>query len=425
MFIKFRLKNYRSFKYETEFSMVADSIKEHPGNTCDAKKGIKTLKSSVIYGANGSGKSNLLNALMVFKRFVIHSVEVSLGESNNGLDRFQLDDISMKSPCGFEVTFLYEDIIYRYGFSADDLKIHEEWLFYTPKKSEVELFKRDGQTIKVNPKWFSEGIGNTEKTRENVLFLSLMATLNGEVSKSVVNWFSKLNIISGLNDDNYSQFTKGKMKNEASYRKKALAFMQSIGLGIKDILVQEKSIDLPPSIPERIRNSIIEQERTHIELIKSKYSESGDIIGDVAMSIKSESEGTQKLFYLLGPVYDTLQEGKVLIIDEFDARLHPLMTITLIGLFNSSKTNLKGAQLVFATHDTNLLSNKLFRRDQVWFVEQDQYSSSHIYSLSDFKTRDGKKIRNDNKYEKNYIQGLFGAIPYINEEELSSFFSNE
>ncbi len=130
-----------------------------------------------------------------------------------------------------------------------------------------------------------------------------------------------------------------------------------------------------------------------------------------------ESEGTKKIIDLSGPVYDTLLAGKILIIDELDAKLHPLLTIQLIKLFHDPELNQKNAQLFFATHDTNLLSSDLFRRDQIWFTEKDETEQTYLYSLNDFKLPDGSKVRNDGNYERNYIKGRYGAIPFITYSE--------
>lgn len=185
-------------------------------------------------------------------------------------------------------------------------------------------------------------------------------------------------------------------------------------LGIDDIQIEEFKLtddSLPKNMPDDLRTAILKNTITDkfaVKTIHKKFDKEGKQTALEIFDIDShESEGTKKLFSLAGPLMDTLKNGRILFIDEFDARLHPLITYEIIRLFNSNKTNPKNAQIIFATHDTNLLSNKLFRRDQIWFAEKDKGGATHLYSLAEYK------VRNDASFENDYIQGKYGAIPFI------------
>jgi hypothetical protein len=190
-------------------------------------------------------------------------------------------------------------------------------------------------------------------------------------------------------------------------------------LNIDDIEVEKKKIsesDFPPDTPEEIKSLVLNSstEASVINTSHKVFDEKGSFksyeIFDLA---KNESEGTQKLFFLAGPIINTLEEGKVLVCDEFDARLHPLITREIVKLFNSNDSNCHNAQLLIMTHDTNLLTKKLFRRDQIWFAEKTEDKGTSLYSLAEYR------VRNDASYENDYIQGKYGAIPFIgNVEEL-------
>ena len=260
-----------------------------------------------------------------------------------------------------------------------------------------------------------------EQTNDNRLFISLVAQLGGKISKNIVGWFRSYNIISGINEEGYTNFTlKEFLKNDTNSQY-AKDFFNRLQLGFNDIYIKELEINkelLPKEMPSKLKEKLLKDfigAKTIMPFtIHNKYSESGKIIGSVDFNLEeNESEGTKKLFKISGPIFDTLKEGRVLIIDELDAKMHPLITIEIINLFNSPITNPNNAQLLFATHDTNLLSSNLFRRDQIWFAEKDDKEQTDLYSLLEFKLPDNSTVRNDVNYEKNYIKGRFGAIPYI------------
>jgi hypothetical protein len=226
-------------------------------------------------------------------------------------------------------------------------------------------------------------------------------------------------MISGLNDENYGRFTIAKFTDDLSYRTEIINLVRNSDVGINDLVVKKANIQdpgvLPTDMPQELKNLIFKglkdidsEEVLSFKGVHLKKCENGEV-GEVQFDLDEESEGTKKLFYLSGPIIDTLRNGKVLVIDEIEARLHTLLTRKLIGLFDSKETNPNNAQLIFATHDTNLLTNKIFRRDQLWFVEKDEEGASHLYSLAELK------IRNDASFGQDYLLGKYGAIPILGE----------
>ena len=281
------------------------------------------------------------------------------------------------------------------------------------------LFTRNENGIGVDEK-FAEGQGKEEMTTDNKLFLSLVANFNGKISYSVMNWFQHFNIISGINDEDFKLFSINYLTKDSPEAAKANNFLGNMDLGFSSLKKIELNFEetLPPDFPEDLRKDLLKKYPNS----KTPFLKSGHIVHlndgtsiEQFFSVEEmESEGTKKILNMSGPIMDTLTNGYTLVIDELDAKLHPLLTRKIIETFNSPETNPNKAQLIFATHDTNLLSNKILRRDQIWFTEKDRNDeSTDIYPLSDIREQNGDKIRRDRIYEKDYINGKYGAIPYL------------
>lgn len=426
MIIEFKVENFLSFKDLTTLSMVTvKSFKEHKDThtfTIDNK--LSLLKSAVIYGNNASGKSNLLEAMEFMKQIILNSFRDALLENSDRkfpLEKFALNSKSEQESTFFEVSFFNNGTKYRYGFEIDYDKVVAEWLYHTTSK-EVYLFKRDLQNIEVNKSGFKEGLGKEEDVKENVLFLSVLATLGKETSSSIVEWFKKFNIINGIHDRGHKRYTIDKLKSDKNFFNWVLHFIKY--LEISNLTTTEEDvneIDIE-TLREKAKDEEIINLFTSIHKIQSKqpkrdqlityhrkYDENNVLVDTIPFNFdKQESEGTKKLLYLLGPWYDTLKNGKVLIIDELDSRLHSHLTLRLIDFFH--KCNVNQAQLICAVHDISLLNKETFRRDQIWFVEKNQFGASELISLADFKT---DTVRNKSAFDKNYIEGKYGAIPYF------------
>lgn len=423
MLVNFTVSNFRSFERVATFSMVAANItaknKELDIENVFNVNGISLLKSAGIYGANASGKSNLLKAFSFMQNFVLRST-IASSEDNIDVDPFLLSTETEKAPSLFEVVFLIDDIRYRYGFEVDKERVHCEWLYRTVKR-ETELFWREDSRIELRS-GFKEGKGLEKRTRPNALFLSVADQWNGEIAGQIVKWFKEVAVISGLEDRAYLGFTVDKVVENDSIGHKIKEFVSRIDVGISSITAEKRKADIGllsllqqvDDIPGDVKSELSDGE-WFTPIVKTKhyrYSKSKEKVDQIEFDLdEHESEGTKKAFSLAGPLLHTLQEGGVLIVDEFDARMHPLLTRSIIELFNSSHANPKNAQLIFVTHDINLLSNKLFRRDQIWFTEKDRYGATHLFSLVEYKMP--QSVRNDASFESDYMIGKYGAIPYI------------
>jgi len=418
MLIEFTVGNYRSFREPVTLSMEAAKINsEDPevdrNNLIHCEGHQDLLTSAAIYGANASGKSNLIQAMAFMRGFVTSSARESQAGDPISVSSFRLNTGYVKRPSFFEIIFTMERQLYRYGFEVNQELVTREWLYTTPTIREAALFTREGSIIIHNKRSFREGRNLADKTRPNALFLSVVAQFNGEIATKIIKWFRTVNIISGLEDVGYRSFTVSQYLDNMSYRDQIQKLICSLDVGIEKIAIEKVAsdkVEFPKEMPEELKKLLIDSpgEFVSVNTEHTVFDEMGQATGFVSFDLEDEeSEGTQKLFSLSGPIIDTLQNGEILFVDEMEARLHPLLTQKLVGLFNSIDTNPKRAQIIFTTHDTNLLDKDLFRRDQIWFVEKDSTAASHLYSLAEFK------IRNDKQYERNYLRGKFGAIPYL------------
>lgn len=412
MLLSFSVGNFRSFNEKKTLSLQATSIKEH-SDYLWKESSKKILPVITIYGANSSGKSNLLLAFAEMTQIILKS---SSSNSSNKLntDTFALSVENNDKPTFFEASFSINETFFRYGFEYTKDQIQKEWLYKMVEKKEKPLFLRNTKGIGVDEVLFPEGKDKESYTPENRLFLSVVDQLNGQISKSIIKWFYELNVISGIHDEKYKRISidllNGKNNNDF------LNFVDKFDLGFSSLQVSERQIEInfPSNIPDEIKERILAQERRVLKSGHYVSTESGEKEERFFSLDKMESEGTKKIINIAGPIYDTLDKGRILVIDELDAKLHPLLTKYIIDLFNSKETNKNRAQLIFATHDTNLLSNKIMRRDQIWFAEKEPIdNSTDIYPLSELREQDGTKIREDRSFEKDYINGKYGAIPFL------------
>lgn len=431
MLIEFNVENFLSFKDLTTFSMVAaKSFKEHKdSHTIEIGNNLTLLKSAVIYGNNASGKSNFLEAMAFMRASVLNSFRDALIGNNERkfpLEKYALSSKSEKETSFFEISFIQNNIKYRYGFELDYDKVVAEWLYHTTSK-EVYLFKRDLQKIEINKSTFKEALGKEDDVKENVLFLSFLAYhQKSEISNNVVSWLRNFNFITGIHDRLHKRYTIDKLKSDKGFFNWVLHFIKYLEISNLSTTEEEvNDVDLQ-TLREKEKDEEIINLLTSIQKIQSKqskrdqlityhrkYDENNVLIDTVPFNFdQQESEGTKKLLYLLGPWYDTLQNGKVLIIDELDSRLHSHLTLRLIDFFHHF--NRSAAQLICAVHDISLLNKETFRRDQIWFVEKNQFGASELFSLADFKT---EKVRNKSAFDKNYLEGKYGAIPYFDIDE--------
>ena len=416
MLIEFSVGNFLSIKDRQTLRLDASSISEHKDQLIDAGR-YQLLRSAVIYGANASGKSNVLKAMAAMRQIVWTSAEQS-STAEIKVEPFLLSTETENAPSYFEVLFIIDTVRYRYGFEADKVAIRAEWLYVAKKRQEMPLFLRENDSIEVF-KEFKEGKGLEEKTRDNALFLSVCDQFNGQLAKKILRWFVNFNTISGLSHQALRKFTF-RMLAENRENQILINFLNQFNLGFTLIKIEKEilrgdgystslELDQSKSFEDADNEGI-----TVAKIMRQKFDVDGEPVNSVDFDLgRNESSGTNKMFDLLGPIFDTLEHGKALIVDELDAKLHPLMTQAIIRLFNDPALNHNNAQLIFATHDTNLLTDGGFRRDQIYFTEKDRYGATCLYSLVEYQEDNGDKVRKDRSFEKDYIQGRYGAIPFI------------
>lgn len=423
MLIEFTVGNFRSFKEPETFSMVAASLtspdpKLDTENVIPVDKGLELLTSAALYGRNSSGKSNLLAALGFMREIVLNSSKDTQATDAIPTEQFRLSTETREQPSLFEVAFIAAGQRYRYGFEVDTRRVVSEWLFTVPTIREATLFQREGEEINV-PSRFKEGRGLQERTRPNALFLSVVAQFNGSIATRIINWMRDLTIF-GLNDWTFTYSLD--IMEFAGLRDQVVELVRKLDMDIDGIDVDEDKIN--PWYP---LNS--DKGRPHLHQWKEPdnwravtashkvYNGHNDVVSTESFNFaEHESEGSRKIFAMAGPLVLALERGYTFCIDEIDIKLHPLLTRALISLFNSKETNPKGAQLIFTTHDANLLDNRLLRRDQIWFVEKDRYGASHLVSLAEYR------VRKEASFEKDYLQGRYGGIPSLG--DLSHLFED-
>ncbi len=416
MLVEFSVGNFKSFKEVATFSMVAANLKSKnkqldTDNVFKYKNNMDLVKTAAIYGSNASGKSNFIRAFVFMRNFIINSSKETQATEYIEVENFKLCSSTENKESFFETIFVIDGIRYRYGFELDTRAIKAEWL-YRAKIRETKLFFRKKNEFDLSGT-FEEGKGLETKTRENALFLSVCAQWNGELAKLLLKWFKNCGVISGLNDIGYRPFTE-RQTEKPEYKDKILRFIKDFDFGISELKIEKHSVtpeSFPKDFPKEIKRIILDTgggEKTTIATTHKKYNEKNEHIGEVSFDLdQNESDGTKKAFAFSGPLIDVLEKGLVLFVDELDARFHPIITQAIIGMFHNKEINSKNAQLIFVTHDTNLLDNSFFRRDQVWFMEKNKYGATDLYSLVDFK------VRNDASFEKDYISGKYGAIPFL------------
>ena len=416
MINKFSFDNVLSFKEPQELSMIASAKKERlfddSQNYVENTKDIKTLSTAVLYGANASGKSNLIKALQHFRNFIVTGNK-NLDRLEFAIPNFQLDAEKAKMPAQFEIECFWKDKSYRYGFSVLHSGVEEEWL-YVKEKRESEVFYRKKQnfTIPAKNKILNE-LTSKKMVHSKAFLVTIGAQFNDASCAGFLEWIYHFNIISGIDDRFYKAYTVKRMKESKEFSQKVVELIKFADFGIEDISIN--------SIPgQNIKftvggNSAVEVEPSSMDDLMSKRfvinSKGHPELKEFHFGL-FESEGTQKFAHIAGPILNVLETGSVLVIDELDTKLHPELTERLVLLFHNKEINKNHAQLIFTSHNTNLLDAKIFRRDQIFFVEKDSFGASHLYSLADFK-KDGKSTRNDENIELNYLKGKYSALPFL------------
>lgn len=416
MLIQFTTGNYLSFKEKATLSMVKSSLHELPDNTIRLSDDIELLKGAVIYGANASGKSNFIKALAFMRFFTLFSFIAYEAEEEIGVSCFLLNEETRTRPSIFEIVFVIENDTYRYGYEVNTEKVLKEWLFKVGKTKEEPLFKRDVSEYIVYEQ-FAEGTGLEDRTRKNCLFLSVVAQFNGVISGKIIKWFKNIRISGGRDYKMFLDRTISRLEEDGRLKDDVAKFISIADTGVENFEIETKKSlsQVAASVPRPERKEL---KKTLIYFIHKVLSFDNKTSETMRLDFNSsESEGTRKMFALSVPIIDALRNGELLVVDELENHLHPLLFKHIIKLFNSS-SNKKNAQLVFTTHNLTCMNNECLRRDQIWFTEKNSAGESNLFSLSDYKVND-TKIRKDASYSKDYLLGKYGAVPFVDEINLS------
>jgi len=423
MLVEFRVKNFKSFQDESILSMVASSDKSLPNNTITTKSfKHKLLRSAVIYGANASGKSNLIEALIFADHFIRKSAKNEPHEQI-AVKPFLLDHESRKTASEFEFSFIHRKVLYQYGFSVDHQRIHSEWLIASPKGRAQIWFERtlkDGKDEQYEwyfgPNLKGKKAQQRDLTKPNSLFFSVAVAFNNQQLARVYEWFVKhFQFIHSDSNNLLTQVTAVQSLKSQQIHSSVQKMLKIADLGVVDFSVEEVTVteeDLH-NVPDELRSLLLGREQFRIHM------QHRDKLGkSVPFAFEDESIGTRRLFALSIALIDVLSNGHVIVIDELDASLHPWIIKALVTLFNDPDSNPHNAQLIFNTHDVTLFELSIFRRDQIWLIEKDRGGASHLYPLLKFSPRKNEALT------KGYLQGRYGAIPFVREDLLKGLLFN-
>ncbi len=419
MLVEFSVANFRSFHERQTLSLAASSGKELRETNVVAAPAPATpdlVRTAVMYGPNAAGKSNVLLALQTMWQLVHGSAQLPPG-SKFTITPFAFAAAAADEPSEFELVFVQNGVRFQYGFSLTRDRICDEWLFAWPEGRQQRWFERrwNRQTNKTTWRYGTSLTGQKkvwqEATRDNSLFLSTAVQLNAETLLVPFEWITqRLKPVIP-----YARFAPNfsleHCERDTEWQQRVVEYLAAADTGIAGMHIEKRKVEAPvlpkspePSIPPAVQITIGPP-----ELYEVRFTHRAMAGTEAEIGYNDESGGTQKLFAMAGPWIDVLQNGYVLLVDELDTSLHPSLLRRLVGMFHDPAINTNGAQLIFTTHDTNMLDGELFRRDQIWFVEKDRDLQSHLYPLTDFSPR------KEENFERGYLQGRYGALPFVGE----------
>lgn len=417
MLIMFKVKNYTSFKDESILDMRAAAYVQHPYHVIPVNDKIRLLKTTALYGANASGKSNLISAMFFFEQYIfsqfinkkdIDDFDILENKLNMKLEPFLLSD-KKNEASEFDIIFMHKGQQIQYGYECTSKEVLNEWLFIDDKK----VFERTGTSLSFGYR-YQKMLGAYKKLPAERLYIAVLEYfLEDEIKKEVLGNFTSFfaeeyNVFTEILFESTVKGLAGviglskKIVSSKAYRERVEHYLQLIDVGIKRLDVQTEII-----VDE---HSGKKKKEKIIRTVHDIYDENGNVVGEKLFNLQQESTGTLRFLAYIQNIIDMISRGGVFIVDEMSARLHPLLTKLIVDIF-SSKQNEK-AQLIFTTHDISLLNSNQFRRDEVVFVDKNERGESFLYALSDLK------VREDATFSKDYLQGKYGAIPIFDYDEI-------
>jgi len=423
MIVEFTIENFRSYRDEQTLSLYAEKKGEgHPGNVAYPTGGkLGVLKTVGIYGANASGKSNLLRAMAAMRYMVVYSDELKLDDSIGPYEPFLLDARCKDQPVKMGLEFVLPDgIRYRYAIAFTRKEIVHEMLVYYPSRQVALLFERKKADTSETMKF-----GGSLKGRRRIgflfnnLYLSKAANAEGSSPevRAVYRYFRD-QLMPGVDlpgsRTSMSYTTRRLIDGDDSFQSKVSDFLSTADTGITGVEltveeVDETSLVLPEGIPDSVRRDIL-RSIGHRPTLLHPVNDESDRVTQIAFDLRQESTGTRKMYHLSGRIIDALQDSRTILLDEMDSSMHPRMCEFIVGLFNSCEANPNNAQLIFATHALNLMDSSRMRRDQLWFTQKDDLGATELYALDEFNKN---QVRKDSPFGKHYMDGRFRAIPRI------------
>ncbi len=397
MIIQFKCANHRSIKEEVTFSMLASGDESLSENLITTENGQKYLRCAEIYGANGSGKTSLLNAIQLMAAIIVNSNKFQPGDNILRAPH----KLEKDAPTSFAIIFIRNGTKYSYGFSYNDTEIVEEYLYYWPKRKKAMIFERETDlkfTFAEDLK--KEGENCQGRLKKNKLLLSCAAneTAIKEIAEAFLFFKEDLVIYPGSHN-NWFAYSVKRIQDNAEMKKAFIDFMNSIGSNLMDIIAKIEQI---PLLPKELEAPGLPPAFQSMSIIDLKLD-----YGKFVVDIKEESAGVQKLFDFLCPIIDILHTGKIFVCDEIETHLHPSIVAEIVKRFLKNKQIF--GQIIFTTHDTDLLDLEFVRRDQIWFTELNpENRSTDLYSLAELKN-----VRKNENIRKGYISGRYGAIPLL------------
>ena len=403
MILQFSCSNHKSIKEKVTFSTIASTDNTFE-ETLKPYGNMRVLRSAVIYGANGSGKSNFISALEFMRGLVSESINHQPGQ---GVFQAPHKLASLDVPSKYDIQFVKDDIRYAYGFSIVRNSVESEYLYYFPKGRQVKIFERENLEVKEGDKYKNAFDVSLGILKENRLFLSCAANYtNIKEIEDAFLFFKRDIVVYNPHVNNWTEYSINLMQQNPEVKRIFVDILNALGTGVKDVKVKlEKTRvsakDLPSDMPDSLKAFLSSQDANMIEakLIYDKFET--DLMSE-------ESTGIKKLFEVICPIIDILNNGKILVCDEIETGLHETIVSQIIKLFHGAQKD-RFAQLIFSTHDTSLLDSSLFRRDQIWFTQLDNERATDLYSLIEIKN-----VRKTENLEKGYISGKYGAIPVLN-----------
>lgn len=402
MLLEFKCSNHKSIKEEVNFSMIAgsDNTSEEFLKQFD---NVRVLRSAIIYGANGSGKSNFIGALSFVRDLVSNSIKLQPGQK---VFQARHKLCSEEIPSEYSIQFVKNDVRYAYGFSVLKGLIQDEYLYYFPKGRQVKIFERNKMEVIPGNRYKNVFEVSNKILKENRLFLSCAANYSNvaEIEKAFM-FFQTDMVVYNPEVNNWTEYSIQLMQDNEELKKMFVDMLRALGTGAKDVKVKSERMNLKDlsqelQLPDAIKDFLGTQEGNRMEA-KIVYDHFEVDLGE-------ESAGVNRLFQMICPVIDILDKGRILICDELETSLHESVIFQIVQLFQHYR-NKRFAQLIFSTHDTSLLDADLFRRDQVWFTQLNGERATDLYSLAEIKN-----VRKSENLEKGYVSGKYGAIPMLN-----------